>query len=94
MLYYKILRFFYQDSKNENLLFKSVLSSRSKNTGPITRGHVKSSQIMSETPLKLKRLFLHVRTGIIFLLFRSRIHQCFLTPLFHLALENFSSHLF
>ena len=52
MFYYKILRF-YQDSKNENLLFKSVLSSRSKNTGPITRGHLKSSQIMSETPLKL-----------------------------------------
>ena len=74
MFYYKILRF-YQDSKNKNLHFKSVLSSRSKNTGP--RGHVKSSQIMSETPLKLYRLFLHVRTGILFLLFRSQIHQCF-----------------
>ena len=42
MFYYKIL-WFYQDFKNEKLFFKSVLSLRSKNTGPITRRHVKSS---------------------------------------------------
>ena len=52
MFYYKI-PWFYQDFKNENLFFKSVLSSRSENTGPFTRGHVKSSQIRNEIPLKL-----------------------------------------
>ena len=38
----------YQNFKNENLLFKSVL-----NTGPVARDHVKSSQMRNETPLKL-----------------------------------------
>ena len=29
---------------------KTVLSSRSKKTGPVTNGHVKSSQMSNETP--------------------------------------------
>ena len=52
MFYYKIL-WFYQDFKGENLFFKFVLSSGSKNTGPVTRDHVKSSQIRKETSLQL-----------------------------------------
>ena len=44
---------FYQDFKNENLFLKSVLSSRSENTGPVTRDHVKSSQMRNGTPLQL-----------------------------------------
>ena len=37
---------FYQDFESENLcFFKSVLSSCSENTGPVTRDHVKSSQM-------------------------------------------------
>ena len=46
MFYYKIL-WFYQDF---NLY---VLSSRCKNTGPIIRDHVKSSQMRKKTPLQL-----------------------------------------
>ena len=34
-------------------VFKSVLSSHSENSGPVARGHVKSSQMMNETPLQL-----------------------------------------
>ena len=52
MFYYEIW-WFYQDFKSENLFFKSVLSSRSENTGPVTRDHVKYSQTRSETPLQL-----------------------------------------
>ena len=44
MCYYEI-PWFYQD-------FKSVLNSRYGNTGPIIRGHFKSSQMGNETPLK------------------------------------------
>ena len=47
MFYNKFL-WSYQNFKNENLLFKSVL-----NTGPVARDHVKSSQMRNETPLKL-----------------------------------------
>ena len=32
---------------------KSLLSSRSENTGPVTRDHVKSSKMRNETPLQL-----------------------------------------
>ena len=40
--------------KSENLFFKSVLSSRSENTGPVNnRGHVKSSQMRSKAALQL-----------------------------------------
>ena len=35
------------------ILPRSVLSSRSENTGPVTRYHVKSSQMRKETPLQL-----------------------------------------
>ena len=34
------------------VFFKSVLSSRSENTGPVTSDHVRSSQIRNETPLQ------------------------------------------
>ena len=44
MFYYKI-PWFYQDF---NLY---VLSSRCKNTGPIIRNHLKSSQMRNKTPL-------------------------------------------
>ena len=36
-----------------SVFFKSVHSSRSENTGPATRDHVKSSQRRNETPLQL-----------------------------------------
>ena len=49
MFYYKIM-WFYQDFRNEILLFKSVLSSRCENSGPVTRDYVKASQIRNETP--------------------------------------------
>ena len=53
MFYYEI-PWFYQDFKSENsCFFKSVPSSCSENTGPVTRGHVKSSQTRNETPLQL-----------------------------------------
>ena len=64
-------------AKWKPVVFKYVVSSRSKNTGPVTRDHVKSSRIRNETPLQLWKLFLHVGTGIIFLFIRSQIHQCF-----------------
>ena len=38
MFYYEI-SWFYQDFKSENLFFKSLLSSHSENTRPVTRGH-------------------------------------------------------
>ena len=47
MLRYKI-PCFYQAYKSEKL----VRSSRSKNTGPITRDHDKFSQMRNETPLQ------------------------------------------
>ena len=50
MLYHEI-PWFYQDFKCENLCF--FLSSCRKNTGPVTRDHVKSPQMRNETPLKL-----------------------------------------
>ena len=50
MFYYET-PWFYQDFQSENLFFKSVLSSRSENTGPVTRGQVKSSQMRNETHL-------------------------------------------
>ena len=46
MFYYEI-PWIYQDFKIENLF------SCGENTRPVTRGHVKSSQMWSETPLKL-----------------------------------------
>ena len=53
-IFYHKIPWFYQDFKNENLFFffKSVLSSLSKNTEPVTRDHVKSSQMKYETPLQ------------------------------------------
>ena len=52
MFYYKIPSF-YQDFENQNLcFFKSVLSSQSENTAPVTRDHVKSSQMRNQTPLQ------------------------------------------
>ena len=45
---------FYQDFKSKNLcFFKSIHSERSTNTGPVSRDHVKSSQMRNETPLQL-----------------------------------------
>ena len=35
------------------MFFKSVFSSRSENTGPVTRDHVKSSKMSKKTPLQL-----------------------------------------
>ena len=35
------------------MFFKSALSSQRENTGPVTRGHVKFSQMRNETPLHL-----------------------------------------
>ena len=53
MFYYETPRF-HQDFKIENLcFFKSVLSPSSKITGPVTKDHVKSSQMRKETPLQL-----------------------------------------
>ena len=37
----------------ENLFFLYVLSSRSENTKPVIRDHIKSSQMRNETPLQL-----------------------------------------
>ena len=39
--------------KLKSVLFKSVLSSHSQNTGPVTRGHVKLSQMRNKAPLQL-----------------------------------------
>ena len=69
-MFYNEFLWSYQDFKNENLLFKSALD-----TGPVTRDHVKSSQMRNETPLKLYRLFF-AGIGIIFLCFRDQIHPC------------------
>ena len=52
MFYYKIT-WFYQDLKSENLFLKSALSSRCENTGSVTTGHVKSSEMSNGTPLQL-----------------------------------------
>ena len=40
-------------NKSKSVFFKSTLSSRSENTGPVTRNHVGSSQIRNKTPLQL-----------------------------------------
>ena len=52
MSYYNI-PWFYKDFNNENLFFKSVLSSRCKNIEPVTRDHVKSCQMCNEKPFQL-----------------------------------------
>ena len=52
MFYYEIL-WIYQNFKSENLFFLSILISRSENTGLVTRGHVKSSQMREEASLQL-----------------------------------------
>ena len=52
MFYYEI-PWYYQGFKSENLCFLNVLSSRSENTGPVTRGHVKSSKMKNGAPLQL-----------------------------------------
>ena len=57
------------------MFLKSELNSRSENTGPVTRDHVKFLQMRNEAPLQLQRLFHQAQTGII-LFFRSQIHQC------------------
>ena len=63
MFMYYETPWFQQDFKSENMFFKSVLSSRRGNTGPVTRDHVKSSQMRNKTPLQLYNIF-----------FRSLIH--------------------
>ena len=65
-MFYHIIPWFYRESENL-CVFKSALSSRSDNTGPVTRGYIKSSQMRNETPLPFYRFFLHAGTGIIFL---------------------------
>ena len=35
------------------MFFKSLLSSLSENTGPVTRDHFKSFQMKNQTPLQL-----------------------------------------
>ena len=52
MSYYNI-PWFYKDFNSENMFFKSVLSSRCKNIEPVTRDHVKSSQMCNEKPFQL-----------------------------------------
>ena len=53
MFYYKI-PWFYQDFKSKSPFFlKSVLSSRSEHTGPVTRDHIKFSQMMNETSFQI-----------------------------------------
>ena len=47
--YCQILWFYKDFNKNK----KSLLSSRSKNTGSVTRDRAKSSQVRNETPLQL-----------------------------------------
>ena len=49
-MFYCEIPWFYQDFKTKNLFFKPVLSSRSENTGLVTRYHVKSSQMRNKTP--------------------------------------------
>ena len=53
LVFYYEIQWCYQDFKSEYLFFKSVLSSHSEDSGPVTRDHVKSSQMMNETPLQL-----------------------------------------
>ena len=53
LVFYYEIQWCYQDFKSEYLFFKSVLSSHSEDSGPVARGHVKSSQMMNETPLQL-----------------------------------------
>ena len=53
MFMYYETPWFQQDFKSENMFFKSVLSSRRGNTGPVTRDHVKSSQMRNKTLLQL-----------------------------------------
>ena len=62
MFYYKIT-WFYQDLKSENLFLKSALSSRCENTGSVTTGHVKSSEMSNGT---LKAIPLYIGRGIYF----------------------------
>ena len=51
MFYYEIPRI-YQDLKGENLCFFNMYSIHAVgNTGPVTRGHDKSSQMKNKTPL-------------------------------------------
>ena len=52
MFYYEI-PWFHQDFKSENLFFKSVLTSCSDNTAPVTRDQVKYSQTRNGTNLQL-----------------------------------------
>ena len=63
MFYYEIL-WIYQNFKSENLFFLSILISRSENTGLITRGHVKSSQMREEASLQLSRLSFMLKRGL------------------------------
>ena len=53
VIFYKKTPSLYQGFKSENLCFFNFTQSRSENTGPLTRGHVKSSQMRNETPLQL-----------------------------------------
>ena len=52
MFYYEI-PWIHQDFKSENLFFKSVLTSCSDNTAPVTRDQVKYSQTRNGTNLQL-----------------------------------------
>ena len=61
-------------------VFKSVLSLRSENAGPVTRDHIKSSHMRSETTLQLERLFLHPGTAIMFLCLEAKFISVFQSP--------------
>ena len=55
MLYYEI-PWFYQDFKSRNLRFSNLYSAHAErilDTGPVTKDHVKSSQMRNKAPLKL-----------------------------------------
>ena len=54
------------------MFFNAALSSRSRNTGPVTRDH---AALPNEEQNTLTTL--NAGTGNLFLFFRSQIHQCF-----------------
>ena len=60
MFYYKTL-WFTKVLKWKPVFFKSVLGSRSENTAPVTRGHVKSFKMKNEILLQLQQLFLYIK---------------------------------
>ena len=74
LMFYCKIPWFYQDFKSENLYFLNLYSVHTARILDL------SLEIMLSPPKlgtkhQLKRLFLHAGTGIIFLFFRSQIHQ-------------------